>query len=483
MGRQTIVFGTGGGTVFAPLALALLVVAGVIILVLPRRYAVMAFLAAALLIPMSQQIVAGVTFSAYRLLILVGLVRIYTRGESRAVQWMTPLDRSVAYFSYIKVVTFTLLWLSVSALINRLGYLVDDLVGYYVLRCLIRDGDDLQSAFRALGWLSVTLALMMSYEYATNQNPASVLGAPVAATFDKLRDGKVRAQGTFAHAILAGTFGATLFPIFFGFLVYPGKMSSRLLGALGTLATATIVIVSTSSGPYITFGAAIIGLLAWPFRKQTRLIKWGLIGLIVGLHIVMQDPVWALLYKARFIGGGSGYHRYQLIDQSIKHFSEWWLFGTKNNWQWGYDMWDLANNYVACAVTGGLITLFLFCLMLHRTYLVLSSYRAAAAAKGEKGVEWQAWTLTVSVMAHSVAYFGISYFDQTKVLWVVFLALVVAASLQHEQDTATAPVRTSDAYDWRRGARIQVRANLYPRPSSAALRQSLAAPAGSRNHK
>jgi hypothetical protein len=73
VGRQTIVFGTGGGTVFAPLALALLAVAGVMILVLPRRHAVMAFLVPALLIPISQQIVVGgITFSTFRILILVG---------------------------------------------------------------------------------------------------------------------------------------------------------------------------------------------------------------------------------------------------------------------------------------------------------------------------------------------------------------------------------------------------------------------------
>jgi hypothetical protein len=384
---------------------------------------------------------------------------------------MTPLDRSVAYYSVIKVITFTVLWFSVSALINRLGYLVDDLVGYYVIRCLIRNRDDVRSAIQALGCLCVILAASMTYEYATNHNLASWLGAPSQATFDKLRDGKVRAQGSFAHAILAGTVGATLFPIFFGFLVNPDKMS-RLFGGLATAATCTIVIVSTSSGPYITFGAAILGLLAWPFRNRTGLIKWGLIGIVVGLHLVMQDPVWALLYKARFIGGGSGYHRYQLIDQSIKHFSEWWLIGTKNNWQWGYDMWDLANHYVACAVTGGLITLFLFCLMLHRTYVVLSTYRAAAVARGDKGVEWRAWTLTVSVMAHSVAYFGISYFDQTKVLWVAFLAVVIAASLQFETEPAAVSRAAANERtgNWRTVRQNHARtSHLYPRPAARSV--------------
>ncbi len=58
--------------------------------------------------------------------------------------------------------------------------------------------------------------------------------------------------------------------------------------------------------------------------------------------------------------GGSGYHRAMLIDNFIHHFSEWCLFGTRNNADWGFDMWDVDNAFVAAGIGGGFIAFVAF---------------------------------------------------------------------------------------------------------------------------
>lgn len=427
--RQTVILEGAGGTAFTPLALALLVAGSLLLLLLPRRFAIAAFLVPVLSIPASQRLVLlGLDFTVFRIFILVGLVRIFASADRGAVAWWNPIDRAVFWYSLAKIITFTLLWMTMPAVINRLGYFFDDVGGYILCRCLIRDWSDVHRALKWLGVLCLIFAALMVYEYVTKQNPFWVLGS---ALHGRMRDGKVRAQGSFGHAILAGTFGATLFPIFYGYVIRR-ETWSRIFAIFGMGAACVMVVASTSSGPALTFLAAVGGLLLWPFRRQTGLVKWVVVLGLAGLHLAMNDPVWALLFRLRVIGGGSGYHRYQLVDQSIKHFSEWWLFGTKDNGSWGIDMWDLANHYIASGISGGLITLLLFLLILRRMFVALRELRARAEAIGDKVAEWRAWSFTNAAWAHAVAFFGISYWDQMKVVWVVFLAVVVAITSEQQ---------------------------------------------------
>ena len=40
------------------------------------------------------------------------------------------------------------------------------------------------------------------------------------------------------------------------------------------------------------------------------------------LHMVMKTPVWHLISRIDIAGGSSSYHRYELVDQCIRHFSD-----------------------------------------------------------------------------------------------------------------------------------------------------------------
>ncbi len=53
----------------------------------------------------------------------------------------------------------------------------------------------------------------------------------------------------------------------------------------------------------------------------------------------MKAPVWALIQRITIFGGNSGYHRYELINQAILHFWEWFLVGTKNPSSLGVTKW------------------------------------------------------------------------------------------------------------------------------------------------
>src|SRR5208282_812294 len=70
-------FGGVGAAQIQPLAIAILLIAGILILILPRKYVIVPLLTAGLLLPVSNGIViAGLHLLAIRLLLLFGWIRV-----------------------------------------------------------------------------------------------------------------------------------------------------------------------------------------------------------------------------------------------------------------------------------------------------------------------------------------------------------------------------------------------------------------------
>src|SRR5208282_2313841 len=102
-------------------------------------------------------------------------------------------------------------------------------------------------------------------------------------------------------------------------------------------------------------------------------VRWALVVTLTALHLVMKAPVWALIARVDMTGSSTGYHRYMLIDNCIRHFSDWWLLGYKDYNNWGSFMFDMCNEYVYVAVMGGLITLILFLTVLTRSFAAVGT--------------------------------------------------------------------------------------------------------------
>lgn len=164
----------------------------------------------------------------------------------------------------------------------------------------------------------------------------------------------------------------------------------------------------------------------WPLRKYMRLSRWALLVVLCGLHLVMKAPIWALIARIDVTGGSSSYHRYMLVDQCIRHFGDWWLFGVKETASWGWDMWDLANQYVAVAATSGVVPLIFFVAILVFAFKYLG--RTRRLVEGDRQQEPFLWALCAALFANCVAFFGISYFDQTMVSWYLLVAMIGAVA-------------------------------------------------------
>jgi hypothetical protein len=428
---QHLYFGGGGDTLVTPLALCILVVASALILLLPRKYVIVPFLCGGLLITVRQEVViAGFHLMIYRLLILAGWARViwsvFATCEHPFSGRMNSLDNVVMAWVLSNAAIFVILWRDTAALVDRLGFLYTTFGGYFLLRYLVRDREDVVRAIKALGMVAIVIATFMTAEHFTDRNAFASFGG--VHLLSEIRNGHVRAQGPFQHPLLAGMFGAMLLPLFVG-LFWQGR-GHRLIAAAGVVGSTVMTATAASSTPVMTCAAGISALCLWPFRKRMRLLRWGLVSVLIGLQLVMKAPVWFLPEKLSAFLGGSGYQRSELIDQFIRHFGEWWLIGTRSNAYWGFGMWDCINAYVHAGVEGGIITFVLF------TAILVVAYKRLGIARNLAGNDVQhqrlLWAIGACLFANTVGFFGEFYYDQSVIGWYALLALiaVVTSSLR-----------------------------------------------------
>jgi hypothetical protein len=424
----------GGGateTVLGPFVAVCMVFAIALILVLPRKYVLAPLMFGLLLCPAGQALfLGGLHLFVTRILILVGWIRVnaskVTDGKNGAARY--SLDKIFLLWAIFRAASFLIRYPQVGAFINQAGFLIDVLGGFFLIRALVQDDEDVQRIIKVLAAVAIVLAVTMSYEEVKGVNIFGIIGrSPV---IPEVRNGFVRAQGPFEHALLAGTFAATLLPLFF-WLWKSGR--SKLLGLAGMGAVTIIPFITQCSTPILAYGAAVFGICFWPFRKLMRLVRWGIVGSLIGLQLVMKANVWWIIQHLDVVGGSSGWHRAELVDEFLRHFFDWWLVGTSNNASWGHMTWDICNQYVAEGETGGLITFGLFVAVICVGFKWLGVARKSV--EGDTKKEWYYWALASALFAHVIAYFGISYFDQTRFSWYTLLVVI---------SVATAPVRSAE---------------------------------------
>jgi hypothetical protein len=417
-------FQFGGGaaeTVLDPLVAVVMLIAMMLILTLPREKVITPFLLAFFSIPLPQVVVfGGMHFTVLRILILTVLARRATfrrsSSEGKFAGGFNALDRAVVLWALSALMIFSLQWMDSQALIKGLGDLIDYLGGYLAARFLIPDRDAVRRMIKAMAMICVIQGACMVSEQFTAQNVYSGFGAYTP----ELRNGHIRSMGVMG-GLYAGPFAGVLIPLFI-WLWTEGK--SRMVAYAGLAGATAIIWASHASTSWIAYSAALLGLGFWPLRKQMRLIRWGLVAILVGLHLVMNGPVWSLIEKIDITGGSSSAHRYMLVDNCIRHFSDWWLLGYRYYGDWGFVMYDVCNQFVLAALRGGLLTLAIYITIYKQSFRAIGMARKRV--EGDHGQEWFLWCLGSALFTTVVECFGINYMIQ---LMMCFSSLLVCISV------------------------------------------------------
>ncbi|MEW4489255.1 hypothetical protein AB1L42_14330 [Thalassoglobus sp. JC818] len=405
-------------TVVHPVGLGLLITACLGILILPRRGA----LACALLLPCfvsdAQRIaIFGLDFSFTRILIITMLVRVLLRGEYRSFR-LQRLDKLVLIWIVCKTMAYTLQNGNSSAFVTMLGQSIDHVGAYFALRFVLKDWGDICAIAVFFAVVASVVSFFFVYECSTRRNLFSIFGGVPEIT--KMRQGRLRCQGAFAHPIVAGCFWAALLPWFYGLMVFNRRY--RGVAVVGAGASCVIIVTCSSSTPVFGALTACIGIGFWYIRALTYPAVCALFSLLFILHLSMKQPVWHLLARVSAVGGSTGYHRFNLINQAVNRFNEWAVVGTRSTAHWGLQLFDVTNQFILEGVRGGFITMILFTWMLAEGFRLVG--RITPLYRGDPRKQKMAWCLGVCLLVHTANFFGISYFGQITTLYFMSLAAI-----------------------------------------------------------
>ncbi|QGG80123.1 hypothetical protein GH975_05855 [Litorivicinus lipolyticus] len=377
------------------------------------RWLVPTLVAFAVLVPFTEGlVVAGIDLKYIRLLSLAGLVRLIAMG--RFSLELNQVDRVYLFWVLSGFAVFMLANLNGSSFVYRAGMAFDGLVLWALARWAL-NADWYGVAVRAFTVALVLVSISVAAELYSGSNVLGAIGQPDALW----RDGKARLYAAFDHPILMGSFFAAVLPLVLGLWVTQkiSKISALVAGAL----TVMIVLSTSSSGP---IAAMAVGVLAFAGFKLKSWVYPGLIALVLiagVLHfLVMEQSVWLLLGRLDLTGSSTGYHRYWLIEQTVNHFNEWFLVGTRDISHWNVWANDVTSMYVLQAITGGLVVLVAFFWMCWKLFVRLENTESVDPIALPPVLQWG---LFCSFLTQLASFMSVAYWGQTLVLFGFWVAL------------------------------------------------------------
>lgn len=397
---------------------------------LPKRYAYVPLLLAAF--HLSDFEVVN-QFSPIRLVLIAGLIRAVTRGF---FQWSSSnkLDVMVMFFAGVALLS------SLghvpnnyvpSPLMERIGLCLNICGSYLYARAYFQGSNFLYRFSRVLVLIIVPFSILISLEQATGRNIYGAVGLSQVESAITRND-RYRAQGTFGHAIIAGTAAATALP----FMVLLYRRKDRKLAMVGSAAAVMGALASASSGPVLALVAGVGLMMFWRWRHWLHTVKIAILLMLVVLNFTMSRPIWFLIARIDIVGGSTGWHRSILIDRAMMNINEWWLAGTDytRHWihsgvTWNPNHTDITNYYLQMCVLGGLPLLIAFVMIIYSGLKQLERQMAVMRRESpddDRDGEFAMWSVWTAILMHCLSFISIAYFDQAYALFFGLLGAIPA---------------------------------------------------------
>jgi hypothetical protein len=382
---------------------------------------------AACFVPMNQQLVVlGLNFSILRILLVVGILRLMMRGETRVVQWNT-FDKLILKWVIIGSLVYIAQQVSLSAVIYKFGVMLDSLGIYWLFRHIIYEWEDVFQSVKFFAVFAIVTAPFIALEKFQETSFFSIFGP----TLGQFHRGRYRAAGPFPHFIIMGCFWASLLPFFYARI----KINKdKPLYRVAIFSVLSSVYFSASSTPFVTVIAIFLFWNIYSLRMYGKTLFWMTCCGLFLLHMIMKAPLWHLMARGAFFSGSTNWYRYFLFDEFVKHTSEWFFLGTKSTAHWGAGLTDITNQFVLEAVRGGILTLVIFIMVVYCAVKIPGKFSLGPVTPE---AQWMSWGICVAMLGHFVTFWGVSYFGQINML-LYFTFALVGFTLEQSTDKSLA---------------------------------------------
>ncbi|USG61315.1 hypothetical protein NBZ79_19335 [Sneathiella marina] len=397
-----------------PVGIALVALCAIATIMLRRNYAIIPLLIMIMAIPSAQRIViATIDFSFIRIVIIAAIIRVMFRREYLGFTMKAP-DVYILVSMIWGIFAYGILYGNVGAFVFRIGYMLDAAGAYFLGRIFIRTVADLRRNILFIGFASIPMFIVFSVERVTGRNLFAEFGG--VPKYTAIRDGRLRCQGPFSHPIMAGVFWAVILPWFGAF--WMNKQIPRILLIIFGICCLGILLNTASSTPVMSVFFGCLAMAMYVFRSVMSYVRWGILLILLALHMVMKAPVWHLISRIDISGGSTGWHRYNLIEKFIDNFNEWWLVGVRSTAHWDYGLQDVTNQFILEAVRGGLLSFVLFILFIYSIFKIIGRGIKASETNGDRWVLWGAGSV---LFVHCMSFLAVSYFGQMLNAFYLFL--------------------------------------------------------------
>ena len=308
------------------------------------------------------------------------------------------------------------------------------------------DFEDLETSVRTLAWLSIPVASLMLVEKLTGHNYFSIFGGVPEIT--SIREGHLRCQGGVSASHSRRDIRGNPDPSFHRPLALSPALPANRAGCNGQC-------VRHRRHGFVQRG--LDGLDGQHCRYGVMEMEGahavGSMGCCCGCsHHGHGDECAGLVLvrPAQQHYRRHGWFRSFLIDQTIAHFKEWWLFGTTYTAHWAPagevpagdpNNMDITNHYIVQGVSGGLLKLLLFLAIIVASFKTVGRWFKSEDAESPIGI--LVWAVGVSLFAHCLSFVSTTYFDQIVVVWYWLLAMIASIPAWKSEAYASAPVEAS----------------------------------------
>src|ERR1700734_2164889 len=131
-----------------PVVLTAMLISILLLLVLKRKWAIVPVLLIAIFAPAGQEFyIAGAHLFVLRVVVIAGCLRLlavkFTSRESVFTGGFNSIDQAFCLWAICQATAFVLLYREMGAVLYQGAFLLDALGGYFLLRYLIRDEEDI----------------------------------------------------------------------------------------------------------------------------------------------------------------------------------------------------------------------------------------------------------------------------------------------------------------------------------------------------
>jgi hypothetical protein len=426
------------------ITLGIAATAVLLILLVPPRWGLIAYLISQLCYPDYLRIIVfGCTVSTGRLIATALLIRCLLDEQlRRGFRWI-KLDTLIIIADIIYVLTLSCASGNKSdALKYQSGVILDTTFAYFSARLIITNTDRLISLVKSAAIVLIIMAALGIFETVTTTGPYVGLlqhrfHAGLSPGDYKLANQEVmvghgheerlgffRAQGPHSHPIIFGASFALLLPLVWK-LFYHTRWKCFRIPVCGA-----IVVGGASSVSSTPFTGLFAGLAGLAFERWERWGKQFFVLFILSCVFLEFYTGRAHFYYV-FLGrlsilGGTGYFRGQLIDAAMKHLPEYWLagYGLKDP-GWGpeisgVDYTDVCIHYVHLAVMYGVFGLLAYlAIVFNLLFSLCRKYRRSVEAI-DRNI---CWALIVSIAVTLTLDLGVTPFGALPALYSIIFGI------------------------------------------------------------